>query len=74
MSRLAAGVTTHYCLVTVDIGHVPRDTTSHLPNTYYQLPTHRFMRALRSIPLPHLVLPRLVSRCFLGYTYSARSM
>jgi hypothetical protein len=38
-----------------------------------QPPTHRFMRALRSIQFPYLILPRLAPHCLLGYTYSSLS-
>ena len=48
--NVPVGVTTYYCLLTVDAGHVPRNSTSHYPNSYYRTaPTRRFMRALRFI-------------------------
>ena len=46
------GVTTHYCLVTVDTGHVPRNTTSYPPNANYRTPNplHACV-TLHSIPI-----------------------
>lgn len=70
------GATTHYYFITVDTGHVPRNT-SRPPNAYSRTApkTHPSVRAsaLRFIQIPFFVIPRLVPHCLLGHTYSSLS-
>jgi hypothetical protein len=62
------GVTTDYCLVTADAGHVPRNTTFLMPENSRtsNTPVHACV-TLHSIPIPRSSSAR--ASLFPGYTH-----